>query len=178
MVAGLVPLIVTALLLVAGCGSESRPRADVPPVKPSHFTFDRELTEAGVSSQMVQSLSETAQSAAYDRDEFALTSSRASQDLALLALHRCRADAAGRRTFAQYVADDERRGIPKAAAVSVNHFIGQGFCPPSRVTAGLNRCEGCAVPLLGLPARRTAPQRPSCTTRPGGGIGRRASLRC
>ena len=128
-VAGLVPLLVTALLLVAGCGSDSRLRADVPPVKPSHFTFDRELTEAGVSSQMVQSLSETAQSAAYDRDEFALTSSRASQDLALLALHRCRADAAGRRSFAQYVADDERRGIPKAAAVSVNHFIEQEFCP-------------------------------------------------
>ena len=127
MVAALVTLL-TALLLVAGCGSDSHPRAGVPPVKPSQFTFDRELTEAGVSSQMVQSLSETAQSAAYDRDEFALTSSRASQDLALLALHRCRAAAAGRHTFAQYVADDARRGIPKDAAVSVNHFIEQEFC--------------------------------------------------
>ena len=79
-VAGLVPFLVTAVLLVAGCGSDSHPRADVPPAEPSHFTFDRELTEAGVSSQMVQSLSETAQSAAYDRDEFALTSSRADPD--------------------------------------------------------------------------------------------------
>ena len=120
--------LVAALLLLAGCGSTNQPRADVPPVKLSHSTIDGELTEAGVDAQLIQSLSETAQSAGYERDQYALTSWRTSQDLALRALHRCHADEAGRRSFAQYVADDEKRGVPEEAAVRVNHFMEQEFC--------------------------------------------------
>jgi hypothetical protein len=97
-------------------------------VKLSHSTIDRELVEAGVGAQLIQSLSETAQSAGYDRDRYALTGWRTSQDLALRALHRCRADTAGKRTFTQYVADDEQRGLTADAAVRVNHFMEQEFC--------------------------------------------------
>ncbi len=121
-------VVVAVLLLLAGCGSTAKPRADVPPVKLSHSTIDRQLVEAGVDAQLIQSLSETAQSAGYDRDRYALTSWRTSQDLALRALHRCRADTAGKRRFTQYVADDEKRGVTTDAAVRVNHFMEQEFC--------------------------------------------------
>ncbi len=116
------------VLLLGGCGSGVESRADVPPVQPSHADNDPELVEAGVDAQLVQSLSETAQSAGYERDRDALTSWRTSLDLARRALHRCRADAEGRRTFPQYVADDEKRGVAKDAAVRVNRFIEQEFC--------------------------------------------------
>jgi hypothetical protein len=118
-----------AAAVLTGCGDRAaEPARHVPPVRLSHSTIDRALEESGVDAQLIQSLSETAQSVGYDRDRYALTSWRSSQDLALVALRRCRADRAGRRHFPQYVADDVRRGIDRTAALRVNRFMEQEFC--------------------------------------------------
>ncbi len=124
-------VLVAALLLLDGCGdSTSKTSGHVPPVKLSHSTIDRELTDAGVGAQLIQSLSETAQGAKYDRVQYQTVSWRRSQDLALVALHRCRATKAGTSTWARYVATDVRRPhISHESAVRVNHFMEQEFCP-------------------------------------------------
>jgi hypothetical protein len=122
-------LVAGALLLLAGCGSSSKTQEPVPPVRLSHSTIDRELAEAGVGAQLIQSLSETAQGARYDRIPYRTVSWRRSQDLALVALHRCHATKAGTSTWPEYVVADESPTISHRAAVKVNHFMEQEFCP-------------------------------------------------
>lgn len=126
----IVLLVATLLVLLTGCGG-AKPKAShhIPPVRLSHSTIDRELTEAGVGAQLIQSLSETAQGAKYDRVQFQTVSWRRSQDLALVALHRCRAVEAGTATWPSYVEADESPAISHRAAVKVNRFMAQEFCP-------------------------------------------------
>jgi type IV pilus biogenesis protein CpaD/CtpE len=123
-------VLVSMVLLLAGCGDRPPEAADhIPPVPLSQSTIDRELTEAGVGAQLIQSLSETAQGASYDRIPYATVSWRRSQDLALVALHRCRATEAGTATWRRYVASDQGPDISRRAAVKVNRFMAQEFCP-------------------------------------------------
>jgi hypothetical protein len=121
--------LVAGLLLLGGCGDSSTPSAHIPPVRLSHSTIDRELSDAGVGAQLIQSLSETAQGAKYDRVQFQTVSWRRSQDLALVALHRCLATEAGTSRWAHnHVTDEGRPHISHDAAVRVNHFMEQEFC--------------------------------------------------
>src|ERR1700712_5409691 len=117
-------VLVTGLSLLGGGGGSSSRSAHIPPVQLSHSTIDRELSEAGVDAQLIQSLSEPAQGAKYDRVQFQTVSWRRSQDLALVALHRCRATEAGTSSWARYVATDERHPhVSHDAAARVNHFM-------------------------------------------------------